>query len=548
MTQTVGGEGEEEGKQQASNSPLIPTTIQDHPVLSSQLSNLSDYLTSLSCISTIRSSKQWNIFFKPTREDHESSRLEPVLPSASSSNPNTSKGRRLKRMKSDTGLHTRSPLISPSNSISRELNPNIPPETLDRKEVRIDDSGIDIGISSGYKTEHPARDGSAGSVTVAAGAGAAMAGIGHGHPTESSMDSIATTSASASMMMKREVSTGTNTSVSAMSVFIEHTEGDDQEVVGDPEVLEYMERLRQDSEARHANKEAFKSTATKKVSKASDLDYVPPTPTSPTSAGQVEEPKEEDKVEREEQEEERGRDTDGEYIPGTLPPPYVRPPPQPYGSSFYSPSNAPVLAALEESIDTNVDDEGENAPLPPLSGATAVGNEEVHSESATPALTYDASPHQQSDGLLSPISAMHDSESSPSVSLQGKKKKSASSLRRRRKSSAANTSLISHQARSRKTSIRIEDFEILRVLGKGCAGKVLLARLKDMTTVSTRAGGNNALYAIKAIHKHHVLAHRELAHTLTEQSILRKMVTETPNPFVVMMRWSFQVSCLASCL
>lgn len=544
MTQTVGAEGEE-GKQQASKSPLIPTTIQDQPVLSSQLSDLSDYLTSLSCISTIRSSKQWNNFFKPAREDHESSRLESVLPSSasSSSNANTSKGRRLKRMKSDTGLHTGSPLISPSNSVSREVNNIVPPETPDRKEVRIDDSGIEIGSSGGYKTEHPARDGSAGSVT-AAGASAAIAGIGHGHPTESSMDSIATSSASASMMMKREVSTGTNTSVSAMSVFIEHTEGDDQEVVGDPEVLEYMERLRQDSEARHASKEAFKPAAAKKVSKASDLDYIPPTPTSPTPAEQVEEPKEEEKVERKEQEEERGTDTDREYISGILPPPYVRPPPQPYDSSFYSPSNEPVLAALEESFDANVDDEGEDAPLPPLSGATAVGTEEVPSESATPALSYDASPQQQSDGLLSPISAMHDSESSPS--LKGKKKKSASSLRRRRKSSAANTSLISHPARSRKTSIRIEDFEILRVLGKGCAGKVLLARVKDMTTVSTRAGGNNALYAIKAIHKHHVLAHRELAHTLTEQSILRKMVTETPNPFVVMMRWSFQVSCLAS--
>ena len=77
----------------------------------------------------------------------------------------------------------------------------------------------------------------------------------------------------------------------------------------------------------------------------------------------------------------------------------------------------------------------------------------------------------------------------------------------------------------------LQDFEILRVLGKGCAGKVLLARHSDY---------EGQLYAIKAIHKKHVLAHRELAHTLTEQKILREVATADDNPFVVRLSWSFQ--------
>lgn len=45
---------------------------------------------------------------------------------------------------------------------------------------------------------------------------------------------------------------------------------------------------------------------------------------------------------------------------------------------------------------------------------------------------------------------------------------------------------------------------------------------------------------MKAIHKQHVLAHRELLHTLTEQSILKKVAVESDNPFVVRMSCRFQ--------
>lgn len=75
----------------------------------------------------------------------------------------------------------------------------------------------------------------------------------------------------------------------------------------------------------------------------------------------------------------------------------------------------------------------------------------------------------------------------------------------------------------------INDFEMLRVLGKGCAGKVLLVRHKTSTD----------LYALKAITKRHVLAHQELQHTLTEQAVLKRMAADGKDPFVVRLWWSF---------
>lgn len=84
--------------------------------------------------------------------------------------------------------------------------------------------------------------------------------------------------------------------------------------------------------------------------------------------------------------------------------------------------------------------------------------------------------------------------------------------------------------RERKSKkVVIDDFEMIRVLGKGCAGKVLLVRYK----------AENKVYALKAITKRHVLAHQELQHTLTEQAVLKRMAHESKDPFVVRLWWSF---------
>lgn len=69
----------------------------------------------------------------------------------------------------------------------------------------------------------------------------------------------------------------------------------------------------------------------------------------------------------------------------------------------------------------------------------------------------------------------------------------------------------------------------MRVLGKGCAGKVLLVKHKQTSD----------LFALKAITKRHVLAHQELQHTLTEQAVLKRMAAEGRDPFVVKLWWSF---------
>ena len=77
--------------------------------------------------------------------------------------------------------------------------------------------------------------------------------------------------------------------------------------------------------------------------------------------------------------------------------------------------------------------------------------------------------------------------------------------------------------------VQVSDFEVMRVLGKGCAGKVLLVRHKS----------SSDLYALKAFSKRHVLANQELQHTLTEQAVLRRMAAEGTDPFVVKLWWSF---------
>ena len=68
--------------------------------------------------------------------------------------------------------------------------------------------------------------------------------------------------------------------------------------------------------------------------------------------------------------------------------------------------------------------------------------------------------------------------------------------------------------------VQVSDFEMIRVLGKGRAGKVLLVRHKS----------SSLLYALKAITKRH---------TLTEQAVLRRMAAEGTDPFIVKLWWSF---------
>ncbi|KAI4601042.1 Serine/threonine-protein kinase [Pestalotiopsis sp. IQ-011] len=74
--------------------------------------------------------------------------------------------------------------------------------------------------------------------------------------------------------------------------------------------------------------------------------------------------------------------------------------------------------------------------------------------------------------------------------------------------------------------LTIEDFELLKVVGKGSFGKVMQVRKKD----------TNRIYALKTIRKAHIISRSEVAHTLAERSVLAQI----NNPFIVPLKFTFQ--------
>lgn len=72
---------------------------------------------------------------------------------------------------------------------------------------------------------------------------------------------------------------------------------------------------------------------------------------------------------------------------------------------------------------------------------------------------------------------------------------------------------------SGKRKVTLENFEFLKVLGKGTFGKVILCREKSTAT----------LYAIKILKKEVIIQKDEVKHTLTENRVLRS----TKHPFII---------------
>ena len=120
------------------------------------------------------------------------------------------------------------------------------------------------------------------------------------------------------------------------------------------------------------------------------------------------------------------------------------------------------------------------------------------------------------------IGSQTENESSSSAAKDGQP-------RRARKKRSISTAAVLKEPKKSHRKVVIDDFEMMRVLGKGCAGKVLLVKHKQTSD----------LFALKAITKRHVLAHQELQHTLTEQAVLKRMAAESRDPFVVKLWWSF---------
>ncbi|KAJ1979414.1 hypothetical protein H4R34_002838 [Dimargaris verticillata] len=82
---------------------------------------------------------------------------------------------------------------------------------------------------------------------------------------------------------------------------------------------------------------------------------------------------------------------------------------------------------------------------------------------------------------------------------------------------------------SMATSASLENFDLMRVIGRGCMGKVFLAR--DKTT--------QQLVAIKSISKEKVFRQDEIAHIQGERDILAN-IADTNHPFLMKLRYSFQ--------
>ena len=84
----------------------------------------------------------------------------------------------------------------------------------------------------------------------------------------------------------------------------------------------------------------------------------------------------------------------------------------------------------------------------------------------------------------------------------------------------------------------IEDFSLLKVVGKGSYGTVMLAQHNE----------TNEIVAIKMLKKSYLHKKKQVAHTITERFVLEAL----NHPFIVQMRYAFQNSeklyfCLEYC-
>ncbi|XP_054758907.2 RAC-alpha serine/threonine-protein kinase-like [Lytechinus pictus] len=77
-----------------------------------------------------------------------------------------------------------------------------------------------------------------------------------------------------------------------------------------------------------------------------------------------------------------------------------------------------------------------------------------------------------------------------------------------------------------KLKVTMDDFELLKCLGKGTFGKVIQVREKK----------TGELFAIKVLKKEVIVQKDEVAHTLTENRVLQK----TSHPFLTSLKYSFQ--------
>ena len=172
----------------------------------------------------------------------------------------------------------------------------------------------------------------------------------------------------------------------------------------------------------------------------------------------------------------------------------------------------PVTAVDEPKAESAVNGDAEEEEKPPR----------------TPVQDAARSQRSQSAGPTTRSSRLYSSTPSTTSQTTGDDSSISTTERRSARKKRSKSKAPDSEKKSQRKVV-IDDFEMMRVLGKGCAGKVLLVRHKPSQDV----------YALKAITKRHVLAHQELQHTLTEQAVLKRMAAENTDPFVVKLWWSF---------
>ena len=79
---------------------------------------------------------------------------------------------------------------------------------------------------------------------------------------------------------------------------------------------------------------------------------------------------------------------------------------------------------------------------------------------------------------------------------------------------------------STSTSITIDDFQPLKLLGKGSFGKVILVKYFN----------NNKIYAMKILNKEEIIKRNQINHTKTERLLLEKL----NHPFIAQLQFAFQ--------
>ncbi|RHY33012.1 hypothetical protein DYB32_001993 [Aphanomyces invadans] len=77
-----------------------------------------------------------------------------------------------------------------------------------------------------------------------------------------------------------------------------------------------------------------------------------------------------------------------------------------------------------------------------------------------------------------------------------------------------------------QAKVTIEDFDLLKVLGKGSFGKVMMVRKKE----------NQKIYAMKTLRKAALIKRNQLLHTKTERNILQQI----KHPFLTTLSYAFQ--------